>query len=93
MSTLTISTIPTKFCINCEYATGSFDTPETLRCSHPGNSVEHSNLAKFAVTGIAQPTVKAMLATNCIVMRTYDKHPSLGVDMCGPDGKWWEPKT
>jgi hypothetical protein len=78
------------FCVNCHHAEGDRSTPFTLKCANPKNGIATSDHAKYAVSGILQPTVNAALAANCIVMRQHTEHPYLKIEMCGPDGKWWE---
>ncbi len=80
------------FCKDCKHASGDSADHLALKCNHERNGVQHTDMARYAVSGIEQPTAKALLATNCIVMRTYANHPMLGIEMCGPDGRWWEHK-
>ena len=83
----------TKFCTDCKHAEGDPADPYSLRCGHPDNSVKHVDMARYAVSGIEQPAIDATLAVNCLTMRQYERHPMLGITLCGPDGVWFEAKN
>ena len=63
-----------------------------MTCESSLNGVDHVSHEKYLVTGVEQPTIRATLAGNCLTARQYVRHPSLGIEMCGPEGKWFELK-
>lgn len=77
-----------KFCKDCKHALG--DDLYKLRCDSPKNSVEHVSTERYLVSGIEQPVITATLGQSCMILRQYEKHPALGIELCGPGGKWFE---
>lgn len=80
------------FCKDCKWAEGDPAQPYSLKCGSPRNGVDHTAHERYAVSGEAQPTVRAALASSCLAMRTHVRHPVLGMTLCGPSGVWWMAK-
>jgi hypothetical protein len=79
-----------RFCRDCKhYREDGRGRPEDPICEAPQNYVEHVDHAKFLVTGIEQPTRKAMRGGNCASLRG-DRGPEVNATICGPKGKWFE---
>ena len=72
-----------KFCRDCKWVNDE-------NCTNPKNTVQYSDKTKFAVTGIEQPMRDVMVSAGCYPLRQHQFHPGLGIELCGPDGKWWE---
>ena len=78
-----------KFCKDCKHATGASDR---LKCNSPKNSYETYDTARFLVTGEEQEKVNAMLGASCMALRGSEVHPTLGMQLCGFAGNWFEEK-
>ena len=80
------------FCKDCKHAVGDLAQPYALTCGHPKNGVDFTHNNRYAVSGIPEPVVQAILASSCLAMRNHEKHPTLKIELCGPDGVWFERK-
>ncbi len=81
----------TLLCIDCKHSRPNSDPYKTL-CASPQNQVEHTDEAKYLVSGIKQPVRLAMRGANCAALR-QKRDPHTEATVCGPDGKWFEAKT
>jgi len=86
-----------RFCVvdgkqHCKHARiDGRGTPEQPVCEAPQNYVDHVDETKYFVTGIPQPTIKAMRGGSCHSLRMY-RGPEMIELVCGPQGLWFEPK-
>ena len=78
-----------KFCKDCKHSRGE---GERMACDSPKNSHTNEDVAQYLVTGIKRDAVNVMLSTACHALRAMEKHPSLGVQLCGRAGNWFEQK-
>ena len=79
-----------KFCKDCKHSLPSPDeNPYNMKCGAPDNFIDNVDQAKFLVSGIEQPIVKAQRGASCTALRI--DRPA-GVITCGSQAAWFEPK-
>ena len=80
------------FCKDCKhYVEDPHGKPHRSTCDSPQNALNTRDNARYLVTGVEQPSVKAMLG-DCMTLRGQKIHPTLGIPFCGPEGIWFEAK-
>lgn len=75
------------FCKDCKHSRDG----ESITCESPQNYVEHVDRTKYLVTGLVQPVRRVRRGASCMVLRAR-RTPELEATVCGPSGKWFEPK-
>lgn len=76
-----------KFCKDCKHSIPlSPDNPFDIKCCSPHNLIDNVDQAKFLVSGIEQPIIKAQRGSSCHALRV--QRP-VEVITCGPEGLWF----